>query len=86
MPPDSWIWRFDAGRDAVQALFAAQAERIRVLEAEIEELKRLISRSSNNSSLPPSRLAHKRGSSGPTRSAPLVRSRAGSPAIRASIG
>jgi len=46
---------FDAGREAVRALFAAQAERISVLEAEIEELKRLIGRSSNNSSLPPSR-------------------------------
>jgi transposase len=45
----------DAGRDAVRALFAAQAARIGVLEAEIEELKRLIGRSSNNSSLPPSR-------------------------------
>jgi len=46
---------FDAGRDAVRVLFAAQSERISVLEAEIEELKRLIGRSSNNSSLPPSR-------------------------------
>jgi transposase len=46
---------FDAGRDAVRALFAAQGERIAALEAEIEELKRLLSRSSNNSSLPPSR-------------------------------
>lgn len=46
---------FDAGRDAVKALFAAQAERIAVLEAEIVQLKRLIGRSSQNSSLPPSR-------------------------------
>lgn len=46
---------FDAGRDAVRALFAAQAQRIEVLEAEIAELKRLIGRSSQNSSLPPSR-------------------------------
>lgn len=46
---------FDAGRDAVRALLVAQAERIGVLEAEIEELKRLIARNSNNSSLPPSR-------------------------------
>jgi transposase len=46
---------FDAGRDAVRAVFVAQSERIAVLEAELEELKRLIGRSSNNSSLPPSR-------------------------------
>jgi transposase len=46
---------FDAGRDAVRILFAAQAERIAALEAEIAELRRLITRSSKNSSLPPSR-------------------------------
>jgi transposase len=46
---------FDAGRDAVRVLFAVQAERIAVLEAEIAELRRLIDRSSTNSSLPPSR-------------------------------
>jgi transposase len=46
---------FDAGRDAVRAVVAAQAERIAMLEAEIAELKRLIGRSSLNSSLPPSR-------------------------------
>lgn len=46
---------FDAGRDAVRVLFGAQAERIAVLEAELAELKRLIGRSSANSSLPPSR-------------------------------
>lgn len=46
---------FDAGRDAVRALFAAQAREIAALRAEIEELKRLMGRSSNNSSLPPSR-------------------------------
>ena len=53
---------FDSGRDAVRLLVTAQAERIRVqderiagLEAEIAELSRLIGRSSNNSSLPPSR-------------------------------
>jgi transposase len=55
MPRDIVDQAFDAGRDAVQALFAAQSERISVLEAEIEELKRLIGRSSKNSSLPPSR-------------------------------
>jgi len=41
---------FDAGRDAVRVLFAVQAERIAVLEAEIAELRRLIDRSSTNSS------------------------------------
>jgi transposase len=46
---------FEAGRDAVRVLFGAQAERIAVLEAEIAELRRLIDRSSQNSSLPPSR-------------------------------
>lgn len=46
---------FDQGRDAVQVLFAAQSERIAVLEAEVAELKRLMGRNSNNSSLPPSR-------------------------------
>lgn len=55
MPPDVVDVAFDAGRDAVKALFAAQAERIAALEAEIEELKRLMGRSSKNSSLPPSR-------------------------------
>jgi transposase len=46
---------WDAGRDAVRVLFAAQAERIAALEAEIAELRRLIGQSSKNSSLPPSR-------------------------------
>lgn len=46
---------YAAGVDVVVGVIAAQAERIAVLEAEIEELKRLIGRSSNNSSLPPSR-------------------------------
>ena len=46
---------FDSGRDAVRLLVAAQADRIAALEAEIAELRRLIGRSSNNSSLPPSR-------------------------------
>lgn len=55
MPGDIVDQAFDLGRDAVRALFAAQSERIAVLEAEIEELKRLIGRSSSNSSLPPSR-------------------------------
>jgi transposase len=39
----------------VRALFAAQAERIAALEAEIEELKRLIGRNSSNSSVAPSK-------------------------------
>jgi transposase len=55
VPPDVVDVAFDAGRDAVRALFAAQAERIAALEAEVEELKRLLGRSSKNSSLPPSR-------------------------------
>jgi len=55
VPRDVVDVAFDAGRDAVRALFAAQAERIAVLEAEVEELKRLIGRNSRNSSLPPSR-------------------------------
>lgn len=55
MAPDIVDEAFDAGRDAVRVLFAAQAERIAVLEAEIAELRRLIDRSSKNSSLPPSR-------------------------------
>ena len=55
MPPDVVDIAFDAGRDAVRALFAAQAERIAALEAEVEELRRLIGRDSRNSSLPPSR-------------------------------
>ena len=46
---------FDSGRDAVRLLVAAQAERIAALEAEIAELRRLVGRSSNSSSLPPSR-------------------------------
>jgi transposase len=46
---------FRAGRDAVAAVIAAQAERIEQLVAEVEELKRLMGRSSRNSSLPPSR-------------------------------
>lgn len=45
----------EAGADAVRALFAAQAERIAALEAEIEELKRLLGRNSNNSSMAPSK-------------------------------
>ena len=36
-------------------MFAAQAERIAALEAEIEELKRLMGRNSNNSSMAPSK-------------------------------
>lgn len=55
MPPDVVDIAFDAGRDAVRVLFAAQTERITALEAEVEELKRLIGRNSRNSSLPPSR-------------------------------
>jgi hypothetical protein len=55
MPPDVVDVAFDAGRDAVQALFVAQTQRIAALEAEVEELKRLMGRSSKNSSLPPSR-------------------------------
>lgn len=55
MAPDIVDEAFDAGRDAVRVLFAAQAERIAVLEAEIAEFRRLIDRSSKNSSLPPSR-------------------------------
>src|SRR5450755_1823447 len=46
---------YAAGVDVVVGVIAAQAERIAVLEGEIEELKRLIGRSSNNSSLAPSR-------------------------------
>ncbi|MGI8413757.1 MAG: DUF6444 domain-containing protein [Solirubrobacteraceae bacterium] len=46
---------YAAGVDVVVGVIAAQAERIALLEGEIEELKRLIGRSSNNSSLPPSR-------------------------------
>jgi hypothetical protein len=53
--PDIVDEAFDAGRDAVRVLFAAQAERIAGLEAEIAEFRRLIDRSSKNSSLPPSR-------------------------------
>jgi transposase len=44
----------EAGADAVRALFAAQAERIAALEAEVEELKRLLGRNSSNSSMAPS--------------------------------
>lgn len=55
MPPGVVGVAFDAGRDAVRALFAAQTQRIGALEAEVEELKRLMGRSSKNSSLPPSR-------------------------------
>ena len=46
---------YAAGVDVVVGVIAAQAERIAVLEGEIEDLKRLIGRSSNNSSLAPSR-------------------------------
>jgi transposase len=46
---------YRAGADAVAGLFFAQAERIVALEAEVEELKRLIGRNSNNSSMAPSR-------------------------------
>jgi transposase len=55
VPPDVVDLAFDAGRDAVHALFAVQAEQIAALRAEVEELKRLLGRSSTNSSLPPSR-------------------------------
>lgn len=55
MKPDIVDEAFDAGRDAVRILFAAQAARIAALDAEIAELRRLIGRSSTNSSLPPSR-------------------------------
>jgi transposase len=55
VPRDVVDVAFDAGRDAVGVLFAAQAERIAALEAELDELKRLIGRNSRNSSLPPSR-------------------------------
>lgn len=55
MPRDVVDVAFDAGREGVRALFAAQTERIVALEAEVEELKRLIGRNSRNSSLPPSR-------------------------------
>jgi transposase len=44
-----------SGPDAVAALLEAQAARIAELTAEVEELKRLIGRNSNNSSMPPSR-------------------------------
>lgn len=46
---------YRAGPDAVAALIEAQAERIEQLAAEVEELRRLLGRSSRNSSLPPSR-------------------------------
>ncbi len=46
---------YRAGAEAVAALIEAQAVRIAALEAEVEQLRRLIGRSSNNSSLPPSR-------------------------------
>ncbi len=71
----------DAGRDAVLALFAVQSERIRVLEAAVEELNRLIARSSNNSSLPPSRDSRQARERGP-RSRPRGRSRIGSRPFR----
>jgi transposase len=45
----------EAGADAVRALFLAQAERIAALEAELEELKRLLGRNSKNSSMAPSK-------------------------------
>jgi transposase len=55
VPADLVDVAFDQGRDAVRALFAAQAERIAALEAEVAELKRLIGRNSNNSSMAPSK-------------------------------
>jgi transposase len=45
----------EAGAEAVRALFLAQAERIAALEAELEELKRLLGRNSKNSSMAPSK-------------------------------
>jgi hypothetical protein len=55
MPLDVVDFAFDAGRGAGRALVAAQAGRIAALEAEVEELKRLMGRSSRNSSLAPSK-------------------------------
>jgi transposase len=55
MPADIVDVAFDQGREAVRALFVAQAERIVALEAEVAELKRLIGRNSNNSSMAPSK-------------------------------
>jgi transposase len=46
---------YRAGPDAVAALFAGRAERIAALEAELDELKRLMGRNSNNSSMAPSK-------------------------------
>jgi transposase len=46
---------YASGPDAVAALFEAQAARIAELTARLEELERLLGRSSRNSSLPPSR-------------------------------
>ena len=46
---------YRAGTDAVAALVAAQAERIAALEAELDELKRLMGRNSKNSSMAPSK-------------------------------
>ena len=55
MPADIVDVAFEQGRDAVRGLFAAQADRIAALESEVEELKRLLGRNSNNSSMAPSK-------------------------------
>jgi len=55
VPADIVDVAFEQGRDAVRALFAAQADQIAALRAEIEELKRLLGRNSNNSSMAPSK-------------------------------
>jgi transposase len=55
VPADIVDVAFDQGRDAVRALVVAQGERITALEAELDELKRLMGRNSSNSSMAPSK-------------------------------